>query len=382
MLLAGSALFVHDLRRLVATDIGFDRNNLLVVSVDALSPLSAPLRHATGELDLIPYYGQLLQRLGETPGVVSAGLSFKPPISNELGYWFDKFVVEGGGPVVTGRTYLNAISPNYFRTMGMSLIAGRDVASTDRDGRPRVVIINTSFARAYFGEDAPVGRHVLMGDDATRLEIVGVVRDTTYQLLQEERKRIAYLPYMQVPGFLRRHNLVAELRAAGGSMVTAESIRAAVRALDPAAPLTIQSVRDRIDESLVGERLITLIAVFLGVTSLLLACGALGGLMSHLVTARTREIGLRLALGAERRSVLALVMRQALVVAILGAIAGFGLTVAGGRLVAQFLSTITPLDPWALAGAAAILLLTTAVAGYVPARRAARVDPMVALRAE
>jgi predicted permease len=382
MLLAGSALFVRDLRQLLAREIGFNRDNLLVVSVDALSPLSVPQRRSTEPSDLVPYYGQLLQRLGDTPGVVSASLSFKPPISNELGYSFEKFIVEGGGPIVTGRTYLNAISPGYFKTLGIPFIAGRDIESTDRDGRPRVVIINTSFARAYFGEESPIGRHVLMGDDATRLEVIGLVGDTTYQNLQEEHKRIGYLPYMQEPDFLRRHNLAAELRVASRSMVTAESIRAAVRAVDPGAPFTIQSVRTRIDESLVGERLITLIAVFLGIASVLLACGALGGLMSHLVTARTREIGLRLALGAERRSVLGLVMRQTLVVAIAGATVGLGLTFAGGRLVAGFLSTISPLDPWALAAAAAILLLTSALAGYIPARRAARVDPMVALRTE
>jgi putative ABC transport system permease protein len=382
-LLAGSALFVRDLGQLLARDVGFNRENLLVVSVDALSPLSVPQRRATTEApDFVPYYGQLLQRFGDTAGVVSASVSFKPPISNERGYWFDKFLVEGGGPIVTGRTYMNAVSPGYFRTMGMPLIAGRDVESTDRDGRPRVVIINTAFARAYFGEGSPIGRHVLMGDEATRLEVIGLVGDTTYQNLHEDRKRIAYVPFMQVPDFLRQHNLVAELRVASSAMVSAESIRAAVRAVDPEAPFTIQSVRTRIDESLVGERLITLIAVFLGVVSLLLGCGALGGLMSHLVTARTREIGLRLALGAERRSVLTLVLRQTLAIAIFGGIGGLGLTWAGGRLVAGFLSTISPLDPWALAAATAILLLTAAIAGYLPARRAAHVDPMVALRAE
>jgi putative ABC transport system permease protein len=382
MLLAGSALFVRDLRQLLARDIGFNRDNLLVVSVDALSPLSVTQRRLPEVPDLVAYYGQLLQRLGETAGVLSASLSHKPPISNELGYWFDKFLVEGGGPIVTGRTYLNAISPDYFKTLGMPLIAGRDVESTDRDGRPRVVIINTSFARAYFGEESPIGRYVLMGDEATRLEVIGLVGDTSYQNLREEHKRIAYLPYMQEPSLLRRRNLAVELRVAASSMVTAESIRAAVRAVDPGAPFTIQNVRTRIDESLVGERLITLIAVFLGITSMLLACGALGGLMSHLVTARTKEIGLRLALGAERRSVLGLIMRQTLVVAIAGALAGLAMTFAGGRLVAGFLSTISPLDPWALAAAAAILLLTSALAGYIPARRAARVDPMVALRFE
>ena len=147
-------------------------------------------------------------------------------------------------------------------------------------------------------------------------------------------------------------------------------------------PLTIQNVENRIGESLVQERLLTIIALFLGAVSLVLACGALAGLMSHLVTARTREFGLRLALGAERRSVVGLVMRQALTVAVAGGIAGLGFCLAGGRLVSSFLTTIGPSDPPALAAAAAILLGTAAIAAYIPARRASRVEPMVALRAE
>ena len=274
------------------------------------------------------YYGELLRRLRETPGVRSASLSYKAPISNEQGSWWDTFAADGGVPPPTQprATYLNATSPGYFATTGTPIVAGRDFEWSDREGAPRVVIINASLARAYFGNDSPIGRHLVMGRDATRLEVVGVARDAVYQNVREDRRRIAYLPYMQVPELVRDRNLVAEVRVAGPPAAMAESIRAAVRMVDASVPLTIQSVGHRIDETLVSERLITVIAVFLGATSLLLACGALGGLMSHLVTARTREIGLRLALGAGRRSVLELVMRQALTVAALGAIAGLGFT--------------------------------------------------------
>ena len=306
------------------------------------------------------YYAELLRRLRDTPGVRSASLSYKPPISNEQGSWWSTFAADGGVPPPPSpavRTYLNATSPGYFATTGTPIVAGRDFEWSDREGAPRVVIINASLARAYFGNDSPIGRHLVMGREATRLEVVGVARDTTYQNVREDRRRIAYLPYMQVPELVRDRNLVAEVRIAGPPAAMAESIRAAVRMVDASVPLTIQSVGNRIDESLVSERLITVIAVFLGATSLLLACGALGGLMSHLVTARTREIGLRLALGAERRSVIG--ARDAS-----GAdgcrrsapspVSEF--TLAGGRLVSRFLSTIGPADPWALAAAAAILL--------------------------
>ena len=377
-LLAGSALFVRNLWQLLATDVGFKRENLLIVSVDALSPLSA------AGSNRVLYYGELLERLRGTPGVRSASLSRKPPISNELGSWWDTFVADNGTTITDrrDRTLLNAISPGYFETIGLPIVAGRDFAGTDRDGAPRVVIINEAFARRYFGNDSPIGRHVVMGGSGPSLEVVGVVRDATYQNLREDRRRIVYLPYLQVPQILRDASLLAELRVGGVSTALTESVRAAVREVDPSAPLTIQTVETRINESLVNERLIAVIAAFLGGVSLLLACGALGAVMSHLVTARTREIGLRLALGAERRAVMGLVMRQALMVAAIGAFAGLIMTLAGGRLVSRFLSTIGPADPWALTAAAAILFITTAVASYLPARRASRVDPMAALRVE
>jgi predicted permease len=384
-LLAGSALFVRNLWGLLATDIGFDRENLLVVGVDALSPLSVRSRGRTDAPDLMSYYGELLRRLDETPGVRSASLSYKPPISNEQGSWWGRLTAAGAPTPAWGeRTYLNAISPGYFATIGAPLIAGRDFAPSDRNGSPRVVIVNVSLARAEFGNEPPIGRHLVMHDstDATRLEVIGVARDGTYQNLQETRRRVAYLPYAQAPTALRDQSLVAVVRLAAGAGGAADLIRAAVRSVDASAPITIQSVETRIDESLVGERLITVIAVFLGTVSLLLACGALGGLMSHLVAARTREIGLRLALGAERRLVLGLVMRQALAVAAAGAVAGLGLTLAGGRLVARFLTGTRPDDPLALAAAGVLLLATTAGAAYLPARHASRVDPMVALHTE
>ena len=385
-LLTGSALFVRNLRSLLATDVGFDRANLLVVSVDALSPVSARNRAQANAPALVSYYAELLQRLSETPGVRSASLSFKPPISNEQGLWWGRIAAEGGpAPAWRERTYLNAISPGYFATIGTPLIAGRDFAPGDREGNPRVTIINAMLARAQFGNEPPIGRYlVIHGDEeeTTRLEVVGVVRDTTYQNLQESRQRIAYFPYAQVPTLLRDRTLGAVVRTAGRTAGLADSIRDAVRKVDASVPISISSVETRIDESLVGERLITVIAAFLGMMSLVLACGALGGLMSHLVASRTREIGLRLALGAERRLVVGLVMRQALAIAVLGGVVGLGLTLAASRLVARFLTGIGPDDPLALAAAAGVLLATTAAAGYLPARRASRVDPMVALRVD
>ena len=382
-LLAGSTLFVRNLLGLLATDIGFARENLLVVGVDALATVGA--RGAErGDADAQGrYFEELLRRLRETPGVQSASVSIKPPISNEQGSWWDRFAVEGAPPPPRrDRTYLNAVTPGYFATLRLPLLAGRDFGPGDRDGAPRVIVINAALARARFGDASPLGRHLVMHDtnETTRYEVIGVVRDSVYQRLREERRRIAYLPYAQAPASMRARNAVATARITGPTADVVQAVRATVRRLDVAAPVSLQTVETRIDESLVRERLLALIAAFLGSVSLLLACGALGGLMAHLVGTRTREIGLRLALGAERRTVLALVLRQALMVAAVGVAAGLGLTLAGERLVARFLTGVEPGDPVSLAAAASIVLVTTAAASYLPARRAARVDPMVALR--
>ena len=389
VLLVGSALFVRNLWGLLSKDAGFDRDGLLVVNVDVLSPVSA--RSAAGDRgpDLTVWYGELLRRLRETPGVRAASLSHKPPISNEQGYWWDAFSVEGQPAAARWessareRTFLNAVSPGYFATVGTAFIAGRDFTTSDREGSPNVVVINASMARAFFGRENPIGRRLTMGrgDRRTSLEVIGVVRDSVYHLLQEEPPRVAYLPYLQAAEILGQSSLYAEVRPAGGGAI-AEPLRAAIRRLDATAPIQIQTVRERIDESLVQERLLTIIATFLGGVSLLLACGALGGLMSHMVASRTSEIGLRIALGAERHAVTALVMREALALAVVGAVAGVGLALAGGRLVESFLHGLQPTDPVAVGAAAALMLLTATVTGYLPARRAARVDPIEALRAE
>jgi predicted permease len=389
ILLAGSALFVRNLTRLVTKDAGFDRDGLLVVNVDVLSPVSARSAAADRAPDLTVWYSELLRRLRDTPGVRSASLSQKPPISNELGYSFDTFTVEGRPadgrwPTTAGaRTFVNAVSPGYFGTVGTALVAGRDFSAGDTEGRPAVAVINASMAAASFGRENPLGRHLRMGRGAESrsIEVIGVVRDSVYQRLQEEPRRVVYVPYMQRPQMLNRTTLYAEVRTAEGGAI-GEALQAAIRGLDATAPIRIETVRRRIDESLVQERLLTVIAAFLGGVSLLLACGALGGLMSHMVASRTSEIGLRIALGAERHVVTAIVMREALALTFAGAAAGVGVALASGRVVAGFLHDLEPTDPVALGAAVALMLLTATVTGYLPARRAASVDPMEALRAQ
>jgi predicted permease len=388
VLLVGSALFVRNLTRLLTTDAGFNRDGLLAVEIDVLSPVSA--RSAAGDRapDLTVWYEELLRRLRETPGVLSASLSHKPPISNELGYSFEIFTVEGRPTegrwptTASGRVFVNEVSPGYFATLDTPLIAGRDFSPTDDADGLAVAVINASMAASYFGRANPVGRHLRMGEGSSSrsVEVIGVVRDSVYQRLQEERRRIVYVPYLQVPEALNEA-LYAEVRTLD-SRSAGERVRASIRSLDATAPIRIETVRARIDESLVQERLVTVIAAFLGAVSLLLACGALGGLMSHMVATRTSEIGLRMALGAERHTVAALVLREALALTSAGALVGVVLALAGSRFVASFLHDLQPSDPISIGAAALVLLVTGTLTAYLPARRAARIDPIEALRME
>jgi putative ABC transport system permease protein len=330
---------------------------------------------------LTAFYQQLLERLASIPGAESASLSMYPPISDEEGAWTQSIAADGAPvPSIPGAStvYFNTVSPGYFRTVTLPLVAGRDFTSGDGPDAPRVAIVNESLARTFFPGQSAVGRQITMGRNQNRqdLRIVGIVRDAKYQRMQEEPRRIAYLPYLQQ----RSENLFAEVRAAGPIAPVAAAIRREVRALDAVVPMRLETVTDRINESLVTERIVAMLATALGLAALLLACAALYGLVAYTVARQTREIGLRLALGAERFTVLRTVMSESLVLAGLGIVAGVAAALWLGRYAGALLFQLSPRDPVSIGAAAAIMLIVAGLAAFVPARRAARVDPVVALR--
>jgi ABC-type antimicrobial peptide transport system permease subunit len=208
------------------------------------------------------------------------------------------------------------------------------------------------------------------------------VSDAKYQRLQEVTRSIAYLPWAQLSEMKVGVNLVAEMRAAGGTAAVSESSKREVRALDAAVPVRIETVTDRIDASLVTERVIAVLAVVLGLSALTLACAGLFGLLSYAVARHTREIGLRVALGANRATVIWTVLRESLAVATFGIAIALPAAAALGRFARSLLFEITPLDAASLVGASAVMLAVAACAGLIPARRAARVDPAIALRSD
>jgi ABC-type antimicrobial peptide transport system permease subunit len=309
-----------------------------------------------------------------------------PPITDQDGARTQSIEIDGV-PIPrgsAGRVYFNGGSEGYFRTLGIRILHGRDFGAQDAASATRVAAINESFALRFFGGQDPIGRRVSIGLNENRrnLEIVAVVSDAKYQRLEETPLSIAYVPRAQATDILAG-NLYAQVRATGTLVPLRESVRRAVREVDPRVPLRVETVDDRIRHSLVRERVTTLIAAGLGITALVLACAALYGLLAYTVSRQTYEIGLRIALGAGRRGVLWLVLRECLVLATLGTMAGLAGAVALSRFVrSSFVFQISPADPIALAASALLVVAVAALAGSIPARRAARIDPAIALRAD
>jgi predicted permease len=376
VLLVGAALFVRSLTSVLSQDAGFDRDKVLVIATDAEAA------GYEGER-LNSYYARLRERLTGIAGVESTSLSLMPPISNEDGNWTQSIAVDGGPMEQEPSRYVhfNAVSAGFFHTLGMGIVRGRDFTNADTADSARVVIVSESLVRRFFPDHDPLGRRISIGRSERRsnLQIVGVVRDTKYQTLQEPARRIAYLPVAQHGG---DENLFAEVRPVGEMSAIADRVRTEVRALDASVPVRIETVTDRIRESLVKERVMAVLASSLGVTALALACAALYGLLAYAVSQQAREIGLRLALGATRAGVLWIVLRDCLVVAAVGIAIGTGASLALGRYVRALLFQVSATDAISLAIAGALMLAVAVLAALLPARRAATIDPAVALRGD
>jgi predicted permease len=376
VLLAGAAVFGRSLGRILARDTGMDASRLIVVAPDsAAAGYDAPAQRA---FDL-----QLHERLRSQPGIEAAALSWKPPISHNDGNWTQSIAIDGGA-MEQGRTvYFNGISPAYFDTVGMRLARGRGIEEIDTVSSPKVVVVNETLARQFFPGRDPIGHRITIGRAAARkdLEIVGVVRDAKYRTLQEPQRSIAYLSIAQIEDVTTGRDLFVTARASN-LPAAATAARQIVRALDSRVPVRIETVSDRIRESTITERLVATLAATLGIAALVLAAAGLYGLLGYAVSRHSREIGLRIALGAEPASVMWLVQRESLALASVGVLAGVGAAFALGRYVQSMLFEIAPTDPAALGAACAFMLLVVVAASYLPARRAARVDPLVALRSD
>ncbi len=405
LMLVGAGLFVRSLRNLQQVDAGFVRENVMVLKLE-------PAGSASKSPQLAARYDELLRRVEAIPGVRQASLVGYSPMSRRewlvlgqsLEWARQPISVQGYSPQPGEEMIIPwmQVYPNSFATLGIPLVEGRDFGPQDTQvWRPnpcstatQVGIINESMARRFFGSKSPIGRRLgpafanplTCADGSVRggsgaIEIIGVVKDVKYASLRDGGGAMFYLPFHQANTGWGQMTLA--VRTEGDSTTVTAAVRREARALDPAMPMfEVETLATQVAASLRVERLLAMLSSGFGMLALLLSCLGLYGILSYTVAQRTNEIGIRMALGAARRDVLWLVLRDALRLVLIGIALGVPAALAAGRLVASQLYGISAADPVVIGLAPMALLVIAAVASYLPARRATRVDPLVALRFE
>jgi predicted permease len=371
LLLVGAGLFSRSLANLRALDPGFQPEQLVTFSVDpSLNGYDMP-----GRLSL---YARVRDALLAEPGVKAVSTSDVPFMTNSDNsstITLPGYEPREGEDMNPNFAY---VGPTFFETLGIPVVQGRDFTESDGPDTPLVAVVNERFAKRYFPGREPLGLRFQYGRPRKEVEIVGVVRDGKAASLREEDKNFAYLPYTQrvALGFMTYY-----VRTSGDADALAGRVTAVVRGVDATLPVSnLKSMRTQIRESLFVERMVATLSAVFGVLATLLAALGLYGVIAFAVALRTREIGIRMALGAQRRDVMGMVLRDVAILVgfglVLGVPGGYGL----GRVIETQLFGLNARDPLTFAVAISTLLAAALLAGYVPARRATRVDPMVALR--
>ena len=374
VVLVGAGLFLRTLVNLRSLDTGFNRENLIVFSVNTgLNGYRPP--------QTVALFDRIIERLGGLPGVHSVALSNPPPLANSR----NNYVISVDNPRLhldqSRDVAVNTVSPAFFATLGIPLMSGRSLTANDTAGRPRVVVVNETFARTFFPGDNPIGRSFALDSTpgAPTAEIVGIVRDAHCYNLRDPIPPAAYTSVYQ--DIIRRTTFI--VRTAGESRAIGGAIRAAIHELDPDLSIfDLGTVEDQVTRLVSAERLFALLSAFFGAVALVLVAIGLYGLLAHQVTSRTREIGIRMALGAQLSAIIAPVLSEGLRLVVSGLVIGLVAAIGLSHFVTHLLFGVQSADPVTFAGVGLFLLAIAAVACWLPARRAAKVDPMVALRAE
>jgi putative ABC transport system permease protein len=377
VMLVGAGMLVRSLQKLENVEPGFDPTKVLLVAVDpTLAGYQGPR--------LMNLYRELAVAVSEVPGVRSASFCAPTPMSGA--HWSTGVFAQGHvpGPNETTTALMNLIGPNFFKTLRIPLVRGRDFTERDDASAPEVAIINETMARFYFDRASPIGKRLsFLGPQGGEIEIVGVAQDIKYSSLREATPRVIYLPYLQTPAASLPFGMTLELLTAGNPDSFTGSVRDAMRKVASNLPiLGFRTLAEQVNGTLGQERLVADLAAFFGMLALILASVGLYGVLTYVVSRQTREIGIRVALGARRADVFSMVLRDALRLVAVGASCGLPLAVAFARLISSQLYGISPYDPSAISVATALLATVSAIAIYVPARRATKVDPMTALRYE
>jgi predicted permease len=376
VLLIAAGLFINSLDNLQGVNAGFDPDNLLFITIN-------PSLVGYSEPRLSTAYSELLGRIREVPGIISASLSSHGLVAPG---------VDDSGFTVPGRTPrageargvdLNMVGPDFFTTTRTPISLGRGITAEDQQHTLRVCVITESLARQYFSGQNPLGKHASLGGPP--VEIVGVSKDVKYNSLHDESSRVVFLPYRQLPPW---HPPIAEttfvVRTKERDLeVVASTIRQQISGFDRSLPIVaIKTAKTQIAESLVQERLLAWLSGGFGTLGLLLACLGVIGTMAHAVARRTNEIGIRMAIGAERRQVLWMFVREAVVLSIAGSLLGITLAYLLSRLATSLLFAVKPTDSRTMVAAAILLTVSVIGAALFPSWRASRVDPVIALRCE
>jgi predicted permease len=372
-LLAGAGLFLRSLINLMNVDTGFDKRNVLVTDID---PGSAGYRPDARLQDLM---ARVEKRVGAIRGIEAA--SFSLFVFNE-GEMTDTVTVVGRAksdhdPEVDQ----SIVGSQFLDAMKMRLILGRKFNERDTANSQKVAVINETMARVYFAGASPIGRTFSVGDSPKPrdMTVVGVVQDAKYDGLEEKPRPAAFYPHSQRTGFA--NNFV--VRYSGDPKILIPEIRRAFAEVDPNLPVSdFWTLAKMVDDSVQTQRLVAQLSSLFGALAAMLACIGIYGVMSYGIARRTNEFGIRMALGAQRNDVLWMVLREALGLVLLGVAAGLALALMLSRLVTSMLFGLSPTDPLAIGLAAALMIAVALFAGWIPARRATRIDPTVALRYE
>jgi predicted permease len=330
---------------------------------------------------LVNLYQQIEQRVSAQPGVHAASISF---FTFNQGSWTDPVSIQGRTPTREddGEVKHNVIGPGYFATMGIPLLVGRVFGPQDTEKSPKVAVISETMARRFFPGGSPIGSRFGIGNDPKHsgdIEVVGVVKDAKYESLQERPRPAAYYPYAQRIGYYYDF----EVRYSGDPQAIVSEVRHAVGEVDRSLPVTYaNTLAQQVERSITSQTLVAQLSTFFSLLAVFLACIGIYGLMSYAVSQRTNEIGIRMAMGAGRSSLLWMVMRESLTLVMIGLAVGLGTALAATSVVASQLYGLKPHDPVTVATAMCLLLAVASFASFVPARRSSQVDPVVALRYE
>jgi predicted permease len=373
VLVLGASLFVRTLVDLSSQEMGFQQERVLIATVDLR-------RTALTDKQRPAMFERLREAVGGAPGIEAAAVSVVTPMSNSV--WNNVVIVPGYEASDRDRiAHYNRVTPDYFRVMGTAILAGRDVGPTDRPGAPRVCLVNEAFARKFFSGQSPLGKTFTLGYTAPFREdlvIVGVVADAKYASLREPPPPTVYTAWAQ--GDTASSRATISMRVRGGANAFRSTALAAIIGVEKEAVVDFRAFEEDLRNAVVRERVIASLAAFFGALALLLAAIGLYGVMSYTVTRRRNEIGIRMALGAAPGTVMWHVLWQVALVTLIGLVIGGAASLGAGRFVNTLLFGLVASDATMVIVAGVTLGIAAALAGYAPVRRAAQVDPMIALR--